>query len=448
MKPTRRDVLAGLAASPVLACGQEDRPDSFGPDATPERPPEPEPWVADGTIDAVAFPFVAAGDATEDGILLATRTGEPVLGLVVVGQDGADWVVVAERELAPLDGSAQIVITGLAADRAHRYVFTTPDGRRSEVGRFRTAGGDRVLVFGATSCLGRGDPTFASLASAATDQLDFFCFLGDTVYADGNITLDEYRAEWARSFAVPALRDLLASTSVVAAWDDHEVANNWVLGEGNVLRDGVTEEQVEAATTAFREHLPQRIDGPTWRALTWGETLELLVLDCRGERAENALMSEAQLSWVVDRIRTSPARFRVVLTSVHVTDHTDLFSTAQAEDRWQGYPSQRDTLIAAAEDASGVLFVTGDMHFGALQQAAPEGQPGDGLWEVAAGPAGSAPLPVTDIAALQGGPTAQYAELAAAWNWARFTVDPGAGTIRVQLVGVDGIVLADRLLTA
>jgi hypothetical protein len=32
------------------------------------------------------------------------------------------------------------------------------------------------------------------------------------------------------------------------------------------------------------------------------------------------------------------------------------------------------------------------------------------------------------------------------WNWVRFTCDPGAGTIRVQHVGDDGLDLSDITL--
>ena len=36
-----------------------------------------------------------------------------------------------------------------------------------------------------------------------------------------------------------------------------------------------------------------------------------------------------------------------------------------AEDRWQGFPAQREELVAHCADIPGVFFVSGDFHVGA-----------------------------------------------------------------------------------
>jgi phosphodiesterase/alkaline phosphatase D-like protein len=456
--PSRRGVLAGLGALPVVgACGKDGPPGGGDepPQPAPDRPAEPLEWEPSGDLDESAFPAsVAAGDATPDGVIVSVHTTEPQVTLIVVGAIDQGWEEIESRVgLVPADGVVQVELTGLQADRSHRYVFTTIDGaRRSRVGRFRTALADdgyRKVVFGATSCLGSSNPEFPNLGFVAEHELDFFVLLGDTVYADGSVTREDYRGVWSGVLAKETVRSTFAATSVVATWDDHEVANNWVLGEGSALRDGVTEQQLADAGAVFRECVPQRVgpDGPWYRALRWGTVLELIVLDCRGERTETTILSEAQLAWATDRIRTSPARFKIVLVSVHATDHTALLSTVQAEDRWQGYPDQRDALIAAAEESPGTLFVTGDMHYGAIQKLGAAGAPGDGLWEVAAGPSGSQLMSVSGLTYLLGGVPEQYVDLVETWNWARFEVDPGLGEIRVQLIGDDGAVLVDRVLS-
>ncbi|MEQ1571347.1 MAG: alkaline phosphatase D family protein, partial [Myxococcota bacterium] len=420
----------------------------------PEREPEPGPWDPGGTEDLAAFPWsVQAGDATADGAVVSIRTTEPAVELVVVAADGQGWVEVARVGLTPVEGTAQHVLTGLAPDAAHRYTFFAGDGaRRSRVGRLRTAlaSGSRKLVFGATSCLGDADPGWPNLGFVAQHQLDFFVWLGDTVYVDDEdtLTLADYRAVWDAALATPTLADTCASTSFVAVWDDHEVANNWVLDQGNALDEGITAERLAAADAAFREAMPQRAgpSGGKWRSLRWGAVLELVALDCRSERSTDRMVSDEQLAWAVERITTSDARFVVVLVSVHATDHTALMSFVEEEDRWQGYPAQRDVLVAACEQAGAVLFVTGDMHYGAVQRVSPAGAPGQDLYEVAAGPSGSELFAVAALGEMVGGLPAQYEDVIDTWSWSRFEVDPGLGTIRVQMIGDTGEVLIDRTL--
>jgi alkaline phosphatase D len=464
-QPSRRGVLAGLTALPVMSavgCQGEGEPDPVQPLPgelpAPAREPEPGPWEPEEQLDEAAFAWsVQSGDATADSVVVSVHTTEVEVGLVVMMAAGDQWQESSRQTgLVAADGVVQLGLVGLPADTAFRFVFTSADGaRRSPVGRFRTAlaeDASRKIVFGATSCLGGDNAGWANLGFVAEHELDFLLLLGDTIYADneGDLLVEDYRARWRQALAVPALASATASTSMVATWDDHEVANDWVLGEGNQLQQGVSPERLAAAAQAFQEALPQRLgEGPAgsmWRSLRWGAVLEVIVLDCRGERVEGALVSDAQLAWATDRVRTSPARFKIVMVSIHATDHTALLGAVQDLDRWQGYPAQREALLAACEEAGGVLLVTGDMHYGAIQRVSPEGAVGESLWEVAAGPSGSEMLPVTTIAELKGGLAPQYEDIVEAWTWARFEVDPGLGTIRVQMIGDDGQTVLDREL--
>jgi alkaline phosphatase D len=461
--PSRRRVLAAFSALPVAGfAGCPRAPEADPPAGTPstaapapDRPPEPGPWDPDEPLDEAAFPLgVAAGDATDSAVILTVRTGEAAVGLRVVVGVGEGWEEAAfDGEVPAVEGTAQIEVVGLEPDAVYRYVFLTADGAgRSDVGRFRTAlaptSPPRKLVIGATSCLGGDNPTFPTLAHAAEHDLDLMLLLGDTVYADGSVTVEDYRAVWDEARGVASLRALLASTSVVAAWDDHEVANNWTVGEPrDDFQDRVTEAQVAAGTKAFREALPQRIgDGaPSWRALVWGDVLEVLVLDCRGERTGDVeIVSQAQLDWVRERLEASAARFKLLLVSVHITDHTLFMGTVQDLDRWQGYVEQRQALLAIAEATPGTLFVTGDMHYGAIQRVGAEGAAGAGLWEIAAGPAGSKLFPFVTIAGLLDEVPAQYDAAVEDWSWARIELDPGTGEAWVQLIDDRREVVAER----
>lgn len=452
MHTTRRAFLASttsVAALALLGCRRDGADtDTDTSDAAPDRSPEPEPWSAPGSEDAAAFAWgVQSGDAGPDRVRLSVRTTEPAVRLVVVVADGSEgWL--DERtidDLVASDGVVQLSIDGLSADTAYSYVFTSADGaRRSPVGRFRTAlaaDGLRNVRFAATSCLGGSNPGWASLSVAAAERFDFVALLGDTVYADGAVTLDEYRAVWGDALAQPAMRDLTASTSLVATWDDHEVVDNSSYYERPA-------EQHAAARQAFLEALPQSAgpDDPLWRKLSWGATADVFVLDCRSERDGERYIGDAQMAWLKEGLRTSAARFKIVLNSVPITDMSAMMGDVSDEDRWQGYPAQREEILAHIVDNAipGVLWLAGDFHFAMVSRIDPEGGVAADLHEVLCGPAGSR---LNEVAPLFDENSTQYDDVLAAWNTTWFDLDPAAGTVRIRFVGDDGAVLAERTLT-
>jgi phosphodiesterase/alkaline phosphatase D-like protein len=275
---------------------------------------------------------------------------------------------------------------------------------------------------------------------AATEKLDFFGFLGDTVYADGSRTVGDYRAFWDSTLATEGMLQLTSSTSLVVTWDDHEVDNNWdirTLGEARYA----------VARGCFDEAFP-RTEGPggsgIWRVLRWGTCLDVFVLDGRAERQPEAglYLSAEQLAWLVDGLQRSTARFKIVFNSVPITDLNAIFSDYGAEDRWDGFPVQRAELLRSIADVSGVLFVAGDVHYAQVGYVDPAGGDGAELMEVFTGPAGSFANVAADL--FVGDP--QYVWLGSAYNWCRFECDPVAGTIRVTHIGDDGAPLHDITL--
>lgn len=439
---TRRRVLAGGAAAAVLLGCEPPAPtadDTAAP--TPVRAPEPEPYDAPGAEDLATFPFgVQTGDATSGSVLVSVRTAADIELVVLEGADG--WTEIDRLPLSPTDGVIQVELSGLAADTVYTVVAYADADRRSLAARFRTALSDarRVVVFGATSCL-RGNQPWPSLSLAAAERLDFFCLLGDTIYVDYEPDAWDYEAKWDTALSTEGLKALTGSTSVIATWDDHEVANNYSLDDEGI------EDKLAAGLSAYRRGIPQGRgpDGSSiWRTLSWGSVLDVFVLDCRSERVDGRYISDAQMAWLKDGLRASTARFRIILNSVPITDLTPIFGSAQTTDRWDGYPEQRTEILTWIRDnALPVLWITGDVHYAQVGRVDAAGGPGEHQWEVLAGPGGSQPNYLVE--AFVG--SDQYAYLLAAWNWVRFTCDPDRGTIHVAHMGDDGSELGAIELT-
>ncbi|MFT5682205.1 MAG: alkaline phosphatase D [Myxococcota bacterium] len=437
---SRRTVLISLSAASLLPACRGGSDSGTITEATPTRDPEPDPWVPDGTEDQDTFPWgVQVGDATDSAAILSVETTATSLTLVVMqGADGA-WVEVDRQEgLTPEDGHLQIELTDLSADTAWSVVFYDTDGTRSAPTRFRSAlaaADTRVVVFGAVSCLGSNKP-WPSLSQAAAERYDFFCLLGDTVYADGSTTSADYQWHWNGAMTTAGMRDLCGSTGLIATWDDHEVDNNWS------WQDTGIEQQFETALDWFGRALPRRsgqgIAG-IWRKLSWGGTLDVFVLECRAERVpeDGVYLSAEQLDWLKTGLSASTARFKIILNSVPITDFFDAIGSLAEEDRWSGFPEQREEILSHAADIPGVLWISGDLHWGSVSAVDPEGGVAAAQREVMVGPGGSFLNIAADLVVNRD----QYPILFATWNTTRFSCDPGTGVIAVSFIGDDGAIL-------
>lgn len=441
MKATRRGFLAGGAA---LIAGCNRGSDGDGADSGPRigadwRDPEPERWEPDGDVDLDAFAWgIRVTDATPTTALVSIRTDEPVVTLRVAAATAGGWTVVHEEQVA-VETVAVTSLSDLSADSAYCVVVESATGR-SEVTRFRTAlaaGSSRLVVLGATSCLGATNKPWASMSQMALDDVDAFLLLGDTIYSDSS-TVEGYTEEWSTAVEVgKGLYDLQQSTSLVAIWDDHEVANNWYEG------DTVTSAHVAAARQVFQEFLPW--EGSLYRVLGWGDVVDLIVIDSRGERVrDERYLSEEQMAWLKETLSTSTARFKILLNSVPVTDLDKLFGSLERADRWMGYQEDRDEILGHIDDngIEGVVWLAGDLHYGAVNHVGKPGEVGADQFEVMAGPAGSRLNPVPEL--FEGDD--QFPILLSTWNCVRLECDPVLGTVFVRFIGDDGNVLAEQEL--
>ena len=431
------DVTAPSDASP------EDVGDP--PDAGP--PPELfDPATVQEVVDA--FPMgVQAADATPDGALLWTQLTYPAEGVRVV-VFGADDVILADLPATPADGGfTEVEVAGLEPWTDYRYAFIAdePVGAsepvRSEIGRFRTApapDAQPALVFGATSCNDAGFMSPTPLNHAATAELDLFLMAGDTVYADDSDAVADYRAVWEYAYLDPPMRAVHRSTSFLYTWDDHEIDNNWD-------PETFSPATIAAGTQAFFEHAPMRrpAEDPTriWRSYRWGLTAEFFVVDARGERKPSTMDTDAaqylspdQMAWLRAGLLASEATFKIILHGVAFTDMP--WQYPAAGDRWEGYDAQRAQLIDTLEEVDGVLFISGDFHFGSVQTIEPPGNLLDYIPEVLVGPAAQFGNPGMLLLSFND----QFPYLTLTNNYTRFTADPMADPpeVTVEFVAGDG----------
>jgi alkaline phosphatase D len=442
-------------AAPAVDAGTSPDAAPGAPDAGPVDAGAPVPPLDPSGLPAsTKFPIgLTSGDPGPDRIALASLwQGQGELQLRVWKDDGsvAGVAVVAQAAAVGEGGMVGVELTGLEPGTRYRWVLLEVEAgapkARSPLAVFKTAPAlseSPRLRFAAVACTSNRLPKTSLERAAAEGPYDAFLLLGDTTYNDGARSLADFRGKWRESLASDGWTAMRLQTAVVATWDDHEIDNDF--------NPETTDAQVLAnARRTFFEHVPMRRTAPDriWRKLSFGRTADVFVLDTRGERkpstrgsANPIYVSREQMDWLKRELEASPARFKLLMNSVPITDFPGFFDAA-ANDRWEGYAAQRTEILQFIDSKriGGVLWVSGDFHMASVGRVSNSGA-GATQTEILVGPG-----------AQVGNPLALSAR-APQFDWASSTsnttlldLDPAAGTIRCVWRGANGV-LRDQTLS-
>jgi alkaline phosphatase D len=372
---------------------------------------------------------VASGDPLADGFVLWTRLApapidgggmppEPVL---------VEWQVAADERMTRLlrRGTAvarpewahavHVEVQGLEPARPYWYQFRV-GAESSPVGRTWTAPvpGARLdrFRFAFASCQHYEQGYFAAYRHMLADDLDLVVHLGDYIYEvpswghevrrhDGPepLSLEDYRNRHALYKLDPDLRQAHATYPWVVTWDDHEVDNDYA-GDQSQDRDDPQAflRRRAAAYQAYWEHMPlrrlARPRGPDMRLyqrLTFGDLLELSVLDGRQHRSVHpcnegrrgggslvagcaarldparTMLGSEQEGWLLRGLARSRARWNVIAQQqlmAELRQRDAAGREAYWTDGWDGYPAARERILRHLGErrVSNPVVIGGDIH--------------------------------------------------------------------------------------
>lgn len=400
--------------------------------------------TASGGAGDVFRHSVGSGDPLPDGVVLWTRvtpTGEAVPGSGVGPSCAVAWEMASDNAFQQLaargvatasaarDHTVKVDVRGLQAATNYFFRFRVLDGpaagATSRVGRTRTAPAANaevdLLRFGVCSCSNWEAGYFESYRHmAARGDLDAVVHLGDFIYEyerggytgeSGAVrdheppheitTLADYRVRMGQYATDPDLAELRAAVPFIVTWDDHESANDSSREGAENHQPGEGDWQVRRAASAqayfeWMPTRPQSLDGGghLYRSLRFGTLAELSMLDLRTYRdrapsgmsevdaPDRTMTGAAQFDWLVGGLTASPARWKIVGTSVMITPvllppldprATEALTRMAGlprdgipynTDQWDGYPAERRRLFDALTGAGvdDVVFLTGDIH--------------------------------------------------------------------------------------
>ena len=214
-------------------------------------------------------------------------------------------------------------------------------------------------------------------------QPDIMLWLGDNVYYRENEfeSREGLIARWTHDRQTPEMRPLMASSINYATWDDHDY------GPNNIGRNYWLKEE---ATEVFNlmwgnpsAGLPETSGIFTFA--NWGDA-NIYLLDNRtyltpsdsspeafGQAKE--LLGKEQADWLIDHLawnqsqsahdgKSYPARFNLVVMG------SPILSQSSNPDNYRNFPKEWKYLMdrIAAEEIRGVVFLSGDIHFGEVNQ--------------------------------------------------------------------------------
>lgn len=379
---------------------------------------------------------VASGDPLADRVILWTRVTPSTRGAVVVAYSiatdpGMTQVVQQGRTKTnpDRDYTVKIDASRLQAGTTYYYRFSTL-GQDSPIGRTRTlpVGNTQRLRMAVVSCSNHAFGLFNVYRRIAERaDLDAVIHLGDYVYEYGPnvygslrtpeppfemVTLSDYRLRHAQYKRDADSIEMHRQHPLIAIWDDHETTNDaWRDGAQNhtpgtgVGGEGDWGERVNVALQAYYEWMPVRIPDVTkrrenQRAFRFGDLAELVMLEQRlsarsqqlvatvptpfgngfvqtGDFADPArhLLGAAQEQWLADKLRTTPARWKLLGQGVMFAQlKIQAAPLAQGggvflnTDQWDGYQPARDRVYDIFKGANGLppvhncVVLTGDIH--------------------------------------------------------------------------------------
>ena len=194
---------------------------------------------------------------------------------------------------------------------------------------------------------------------------DLFAWSGDIIYADWERDYDIEKS-YAKQREIPGYKRLRSRVPIIGTWDDHDYAAD--------NADGTNSEKV-----ANQKHLLDFLDEPrnsvrrkregVYTSYDFGPAsrrVKIILLDNRyfkNLEPSAPMLGEAQWAWLEEELKNSQAKLHFIMTGLSIFSPLLPYS-----EEWGHYPSEVQRLLGLVEKykPSGLVFLTGDKHFGTI----------------------------------------------------------------------------------
>ncbi|XP_047082122.1 uncharacterized protein LOC124692738 [Lolium rigidum] len=223
-----------------------------------------------------------------------------------------------------------------------------------------------------------------------------FIWLGDNVYGDNKrpsrvfgrertvgpwrnlprfypATEEELRRKYELGKAVPGYAKLRETAQVIGTWDDHDYGLNDAGKEysGKVFSQRLMLDFLDEAEDSSRRKqagvYASYMYGPE------GKRVKVIMLDTRYHRdpllSDGTILGDPQWQWLERELHGPPSEITIIGSSIQVV--SNLSATTGPlfyVESWARFPRERERLFRLIDSSkrNGVLFISGDVHFGEI----------------------------------------------------------------------------------
>ncbi len=234
----------------------------------------------------------------------------------------------------------------------------------------------RRIAFGSCAAQDRPQPI---LRHVVERQPDLFIYLGDNIYGDTE-NMAVLQAKYQQLANKPEFQALRAAAPTLAVWDDHDYGANDA-GRHYPMKEASKAMFLDfwgVPDTSARYNHPGIYHSHLLEED--GQRLQIILLDTRTFRddllpndeqdghqndyrpnpsPDSTLLGEAQWAWLEQQLR-QPADLRIVASSIQFGHSYNGWES------WTNVPHERQRMLELIGDtrANGVVFISGDVHWG------------------------------------------------------------------------------------
>jgi alkaline phosphatase D len=207
-------------------------------------------------------------------------------------------------------------------------------------------------------------------------QPQLFVYLGDNIYGD-TYDMRVLEAEYGKLSCKPEFQNLISHMNVIATWDDHDYGHNDV---GNDYPEKVESKQVFMNFWGEKNDMQRQSHTGVYTSYYYGDSsnlVQIILLDLRTFRSplktgsdgyyipnydsSVTMLGSEQWAWLQNEL-LKPARVRIIGSSSRFDTQYD------GDECWENFPYEIQKMFQTIRDAhaNGVVFISGDVHFGEL----------------------------------------------------------------------------------
>jgi len=334
-----------------------------------------------GALDARIVVMHGFADYTSVTLWVQAERAGPV-AIDVTPEAGGDTKRLTAEAYAANDNVVTVRVPGLAPGAAYRYQIAVEGETRDGVLRTQrywanaSEAADITIAIGSCHYVANPNPVFRGSGgdyqifdAIAAKRPDMMLWLGDNVYLQTPDFLDPsaMAARYRQVRAFPQLERLLSTTAHIAILDDHDFGPNDT--DGSYVLKG-------ESLRLFQRYWPNPSYGLPGVAGAFGFArygdIDFFLLDDRTYRYPNAypnvpektMFGAAQFEWLKQALVSSRARIKIVAGG------SQFWNRASRYEGLHQFPKEQmrlaEWLLTARID--GVIFLSGDRHFGELLQ--------------------------------------------------------------------------------